>query len=273
MWVAGLSWPLTHMRVTDLILSLMAPTLLALLLVIFVVRRHYREFPFFFVYILYAPLATLRVLAGGRPLFHFWVYWITEALYGILALLVLREVFHRVFALPYDAYRWFRYLLPSALLMILGLSFSEAVIHPQGAGYIPRLITAIYWFDLGVHALEGTVLLLVIALIVVFPVAWRQHEFGILAGFGISACTTMLADVLVLNAGSRYETFFRYGPPIAYVLATFIWLHAFLRPPQSRPQSQLHPDEMLEIVRRSRKLLEKIERALGLRRHILITLV
>jgi len=262
------------MTVRDLILSFTAPAILLALALIMVRRRLYREFPVFFTYVVFSAIVgALRETAVDHRFLYFWLYWITEAFYGMLALLVLREVFHRVFALPYDAYRWFRYLLPSALLMILGLSFSEAVIHPQGAGYIPRLITAIYWFDLGVHALEGTVLLLVIALIVVFPVAWRQHEFGILAGFGISACTTMLADVLVLNAGSRYETFFRYGPPIAYVLATFIWLHAFLQPPQSRPQSQLHPDEMLEIVQRSRKLLEKIERALGLRRHILTTLV
>jgi|GEM_PF-818610 len=262
------------MTVRDLILSFTAPAILLVLALIIVRRRLYREFPLFFTYVVFsAVVGALRETAIDHRFLYFWLYWITEALYGILALLVLREVFHRVFALPYEAYRWFRFLLPAALFIILGFSFLEAVIHPRGGGYIPRLITAIYWFDLGVHALEGTVLLLVVALIVVFPVAWRQHEFGILAGFGVSACITILADLMMLQAGSRYETFFRYGPPIAYVLATFIWLHAFLQPLQSRPQSQLHPDEMLEIVRRSRRLLEKIERALGLRRHILITLV
>src|SRR5215472_13763508 len=262
------------MTVRDLILSFTAPAILLVLALIIVRRRLYREFPLFFTYVVFsAVVGALRETAIDHRFLYFWLYWITEALYGILALLVLREVFNRVFALPYEDYRWFRFLLPAALFIILGFSFLEAVIHPSGGGYIPRLITAIYWFDLGVHALEGTVLLLVVALIVVFPVAWRQHEFGILAGFGVSACITILADLMMLQAGSRYETFFRYGPPIAYVLATFVWLHAFLLPAQSRPQSQLHPDEMLEIVRRSRKLLEKIERALGLRRHILITLV
>src|SRR5262249_54745599 len=169
----------THMQAGDLILRFTPSAILLGLGTIFLRRKLYREFPFFFSYILYSLAATvLREIVIQRVLAYFWLYWITEALYGVLALLVLREVFHRVFALPYEAYRWFRYLLPAALLTILSLSFSEAVIHPQGAGYIPRLITAIYWFDLGVHALEGTVLLLVIALIVVFPVAWRQHEFG-----------------------------------------------------------------------------------------------
>ena len=262
------------MTVRDLILSFTAPAILLVLALIIVRRRLYREFPLFFTYVVFsAVVGALRETAIDHRFLYFWLYWITEALYGILALLVLREVFHRVFALPYEAYRWFRFLLPAALFIILGFSFLEAVIHPRGGGYIPRLITAIYWFDLGVHALEGTVLLLVVALIVVFPVAWRQHEFGILAGFGVSACITILADLMMLQAGSRYETFFRYGPPIAYVLATIIWLHAFLRPPQTRSQSQIEPDEMLEIVRRSRQLLEKIERALRLRRHILITLV
>jgi len=262
------------MTIRDLFLSFTAPAILLVLALIFLRRKLYREFPLFFTYVVYSAVGgALRETAIHHQFLYFWLYWISEALYGILALLVLREAFYRVFALPLAAYHWFRFLLPIIVLLILSLSMWEMAQHPLGAGTVGRMVSAIYWFDFGVHALEGAILLLVLALTLVFPVAWRRYEFGILTGYGISACVTMLADLLRFAWGSRYETFFRYGPPIAYVLATFIWLHAFLQPLQSRPQSQLHPDEMLEIVRRSRKLLEKIERALGLRRHILTTLV
>lgn len=258
------------MRPTDLLLSFIAPAILVLLAIIFLRRRLYRELPFFFIYIVYAPLATLRILTGSRPVLHFWLYWITEALYGILALLVLREVFHRVFAMSYAAYRWFRFLLPVALLLILGMSLAEAFIHPFGGGYIPRFITAVYWFDLGVHALEGTILLLVGTLTMAFPVRWRQYEFGILTGFGISACVIMLADLLALQTGVTYEAFFRYGPPIAYVAATLIWLEAFVRPPKTWVRPQMDLDEWLAVVRRSRRAWERMGRALGLRRRVLL---
>jgi hypothetical protein len=108
-----------------------------------------------------------------------------------------------------------------------------------------------------------------LALTLAFPVEWRQYEFGILAGFGLNASITMIAYLLRFEWGSSFETFFRYGPPVAYFLATLIWLHAFFHPPQPMPRSQMDYQEMLGVVRRSRELLEKIEKALGLRRRVI----
>ncbi|HLJ30344.1 MAG TPA: hypothetical protein VKY85_26805 [Candidatus Angelobacter sp.] len=254
------------MRTDDLVLALIAPVILVILIFIFVRRGLYREFPFFFVYILYSPLATARAFIH-RPMLHFVCYWITEAIYGILALLVMREVFRRLFALPSASFRWFRWLLSLTVLALLIVTLWETFYHPLRHGRIPRWVSGIYWFDVGVHALEGTILLLVLALTTVFPVAWRQYEFSILTGFGISASVTMVADLLRFQFGSNYETFFRYGPPIAYIAATLIWLQAFFRPPKTtRPQMDL--DELLEVVRRSRELMEKLLKALGLNRRV-----
>jgi len=254
------------MLVSDLILSFTPPAILVVIAIIFVRRKLHREFVFFFVYVLYSvTFGLLPEAVVGRPFLFFWLYWITDAVYGILGLLVLREVFHRVFALPYAMYRWFHFLLPITVSTILSISMCEMAYHPLGRGAVGRGVSAVYWFDLGVHALEGTILVLVVGLTLVFPVAWRQHEFGILTGFGISACVTMLADLLRFVDGSTYETFFRYGPPIAYVLASLIWLHAFLQRPQKQPRAQMELEEMLAIIRHSRELLEKIKRGAGWR--------
>src|SRR5215469_15130786 len=255
------------MTIRDLFLSFTAPAILLVLALIFLRRKLYREFPLFFTYVVYSAVGgALRETAIHHQFLYFWLYWISEALYGILALLVLREAFYRVFALPHAAYRWFRFLLPIIVLLILSLSMWEMAQHPLGTGTAGRMVSAIYWFDFGVHALEGAILLLVLALTLMFPVAWRRYEFGILTGYGISACVTMLADLLRFALGSRYETFFRYGPPIAYVLATLIWLHAFLVPPENPPRAQMGLDEMLGIMRRSREWLEWIKRVFGFRR-------
>ncbi|HEY6251594.1 MAG TPA: hypothetical protein VI685_16675 [Candidatus Angelobacter sp.] len=260
-----------RMLSSDLILSFAPPAILVAIAIIFFRRKLHREFMFFFIYVLYSAIVgVLRETVVGQPFLYFWLYWITEAVYGILALLVLREVFHRIFALPYAMYRWFRFLLPITVLLILSISMWEMMYRPLGNGAAGRLVSAIYWFDLGVHALEGTILLLILGLTLVFPVAWRQYELGILTGFGIYACVSMLADLLRFVGGSNYEIFFRYGPPIAYVLATLIWLHAFIRPSQGSPRAQMDLDEMQAVVRRSRELMEKIEKALGLRRQALL---
>jgi hypothetical protein len=256
------------MSARDLILSFTAPVFLVWLLVIFVRRKLYSEFPSFFAYIVYALAATMRIFLEDNPLWHFAAYWITEALYAIFALLVLREVFHRVFGLAYSSYWWFRFLLPTMITIVLSMSFVETLVHSLGRPYVARLLSAIYWFDLGVHALEGIILLLVLVLTAKFPVAWRQYEFGVLAGFGFSASVTMIADLLVLAQGQTYEAFFRYGPPLAYLFATLIWLHAFLSPLQSTRPSQMDAQEMQEVIRRSRELLEQIKKALGLQQAV-----
>lgn len=258
------------MPLTDLILTLAPPTILLVLAVIFFRRKLHRDFLFFFIYVLYSVGAGVMLVAvAGRPTLYFWLYWITEALNAILALLVLREIFHRIFALPFAMYRWVRFLVPSTVVIILTIAIREMVYRPLGRGIVGRLVSAIYWFDVGVHALEGTILLLIVGLTLIFPVKWRsrQYELGILAGFGISAAVSMIADLLRLLRGNSYETFFRYGPPIAYVLATLIWLHVFTSPLQTLFQPQMDWDEMQGVMRRSRELLQWIKRIFGLRCH------
>ena|SRR5215469_3229018 len=251
------------MPVGNLISNL--PVLSFAVAVVVLWRKQQREFPLFLSYILYSLVATLlRKAIIQDAFFRFWTYWITEALYGILALAVVREAFRRVFGPAYAAYRSFRLLVPTAVVLILIISLWEMAYHPLG--HNPLVVSAIYWFDFGVHLLEGIILLVLVALTAVFPVSWRRYEFGILTGFGINASITLLAYLFRFEWGSRYEAFFRYGPPIAYVLATLIWLHAFIVPPENPPRAQMGLDEMLGIMRRSREWLEWIKRVFGFRR-------
>src|SRR5690348_9924 len=111
------------MAILDLILSFTAPAILVGLAIILFRRRFYREFPLFFAYILYVPIAdALRISVTGRATPYYWLYWITEAIYGIAEVLVIREVFRRIFALQYATWRWFRLILPGTVLLILALS-------------------------------------------------------------------------------------------------------------------------------------------------------
>lgn len=254
------------MRTGDLILSFTPPVILLAIAAILVWRKTLQQFPIFFGYVLYAAIAgILRTTAAHNAVLYFRLYWWTEAVYGAVALAVLGEVFHRIFVLAYAAYKWFRTILPLTILLILAISIRQMIYHPLGRG-ISVVVNAVYWFDLGIHLIQGVVLLLLLALTTVFPVSWRRYEFGILAGFGVNASITMLAYLFRFEWGSRYELFFRYGPPVGYLLATLVWLHAFLRPPESLPKPPIGQEEMREIVRRYRELLERIEKALGLRR-------
>lgn len=262
------------MTASDLVLSLAPPAILLGLVIIFLARKLYREFPLFFVYVLYASIAGILRTTVGNRLLYFRLYWTTEAVYGVLGLLVIYEVLRRVFPIEHEhaSQRRLRWLLPVGVLLMLGLfTLLETRYHPLGHGQIPRLVRGIYWFDVGVHALEGIVLILVVALTQVFSLSWRKYEFGILTGFGISSFVTMFADLFRFELGGGYETFFRYGPPIAYLVAALVWLEAFFRPPEpDRRDPQTGPDEMLDEVGRAKDFLAWIERLLGLRHPICV---
>src|SRR5215471_16553856 len=107
------------MHVLDWILWLVPMTILLVLAVIQLLRGFHVDFPFFFSYVAFAVIATVaRIIVRNAPVSYFWVYWITDAVLGILALLTLNEVFKHLFGVDYAAHWWFRLILPAAALII-----------------------------------------------------------------------------------------------------------------------------------------------------------
>src|SRR5215510_10868996 len=99
------------METRDIALQLSALGVTAWVAALLVRRKLHREFPFFFVYLVVAVLVPLLRLAisGDYPTF-FKVFWTTEALYAVLALLALYEAFREVFLAFYTLWWWFALL-------------------------------------------------------------------------------------------------------------------------------------------------------------------
>src|SRR5947199_1573392 len=125
------------MRTLDLLSGLIPAALQAALVAIFIRRKLYRQFPFFFSYnICSVLLAAVRLSVTGSPVTFFVLYWTTESVYGGLALLAIWEVFK-------PRTRWLT-MLP--LLMITGYSFWQAAYQPVGHGPLVRLAAGAYAF-------------------------------------------------------------------------------------------------------------------------------
>jgi hypothetical protein len=91
-----------------LLLPVLMQTWLAAL---FIGRRLYRRFPFFFVYTSFSLLAELlRTLVQHDQWRFLYVYWTTEALYALLGFLAIYEAFRHVFRHFYVMWWWFRFL-------------------------------------------------------------------------------------------------------------------------------------------------------------------
>ena len=240
---------------SSFLLGLVGPALQLALLVILARRRLYRRFPFFFLCMAYClPVTIARLCVMNRPVTFFVLYWVTEMIYGMLALLAIHEVFRGVLETYSSLHHWLRWLPLLALAGVVGNSVWQTIYHPIGrGGRLGGLAAGAYAFVAGVLLLQAIVFLICVRL--AFrrnsPMKWGQYSAGILTGFGIAAVATLVIYVARFRLGPGLELVFRYMPPVAYTVAALTWLRAFYREEPPIRKAATDP----ELYRRARKFM------------------
>jgi len=245
------------------IVALTGLVLQACLLCLMLWRRLHRQFPFFFLYTLYAVIAEIARIAfrspPSAPETYFLVYWVTEALYTILAFFAIHEVFRSLFKSFYKI-KGFWLLLPAVTvltLIVVGLRLHH--LHPvENYSVVGIIISA----EMTVSFLQVGIFALFLLLVWFFHVWWRQRPFGIALGFGFSAAGTLIVFLLRSEFGTKFDPIVRVTPPIAYIIAVAVWLATFLRGEPSLPakswDSALTPEQMITELRRHTKTVKGI---------------
>jgi hypothetical protein len=197
---------------------------LALVGIIFVYRRLYRELPFFFLYVLFASLIGLVRYAASHysKSVHFYVYWISELAGAVLVALALYEVFLRRMFIGFQRVRFYRALFPAvaaATLLLTILSAAEA--SDKSAAFL-RASRA---FDF----VRTAVLVFFIALMLLMGRAWSRYDLGVTLGFGIQAAAALANAALRTRLQQRLIVFdvLEY---VTYDVACVIWLITFWKP-------------------------------------------
>src|SRR5215467_11137379 len=107
------------------LLSYLGPPLLLVVAGVMVYRKLYREFPFFFTYLIVVVLAELIrfVVFHMKPgLAYFYSYWTSEAVEVMLGFLVLYEVFLIRLFPGFNITVIYRRLFPVMGIIVLGLT-------------------------------------------------------------------------------------------------------------------------------------------------------
>jgi hypothetical protein len=250
------------MHLVDFILSLTASGLVFGLVLIFIVRKLYAQFPCFFVYLVSSLVITAtRLSFRSDYLTFFTVYWSTEALYSMLALLVLHEVFRKVF-LAFYLFRGFWLLFPCAVLAIGLITFKSVILAPPQA---PRWVRGVLAVGVTTKYIEAGMFVVFVLLALALNVTWRNRAFGIVHGFAISALGTWLAYSVRSRFGIKFGAVATYGPPVAYILAVLFWLVTFLRREPASNETRalpVAPDELVQEIRRYTDFLWRLIRKL-----------
>src|SRR5215471_7987373 len=245
------------MEIMDKILTLVGPILGVWLAGLILKTKLHLRFPFFFAYVLsFVLIGIVRFSVISHYRTYFFVFWITEAVYAVLALLALFEVFRKVFLGFYLRSAWFRALFPGTVLLAIGLVAWAILRNPvAGAG---RLISFVVFFGLAVNFMQLCLFGLFGLLSAAFPLRWRFAPLGILLGFGIAALGATAAFWARSVFGTRLEIFAKYAPPVAYMLAIAVWLATFLRPePEPKWVSATTLRQLLEGVQQDTATMKK----------------
>jgi hypothetical protein len=219
-----------HAHWLQLVIDWMGLPALALLAVVLLLRRWYRDFPFFFAYVIGAESVGIARLIFTRAPFNQYsrVYWISDTALAVFAFLAAYELFFKRLFPAFYRTRFYRYLFPSiAVLIAVAVSVLSLL---DGHSSVLPATSRVY------ELLRAAILACFVMLMLVMGRHWDRQEFGVAFGFGLDVSTSLAVIGIWTHTANRNALLGRLSV-IAYDIACLIWIYCFW----SAPKSQLVP--------------------------------
>ncbi len=202
--------------------------ILAAVAVLMVLRRLHKNFPVFFVYILYEILEflllfTVSPVGQSHNVMYRYVFVATLAGSTALRFGIIQEIFNNVLR----DYSRLRTLANVSMRWVTALLLVAAVILAvHSSGTIPDdLIAGIALLDRSVTIIQVGLLLFVFLFSRMFGLSWRSFVFGIALGFGILASTDLaLSAVRITDLSEHAKDLLDLLPTGSYHVSVLVWL-------------------------------------------------
>lgn len=210
---------------------------LAILSLVFILRRTFFELPFFFLYTSSSfVFGVFRYSAFkiDRNVF-FYVFWISELAGAVIFSLALYEVFLRRLFPRFHKVSLYRALFPIVAAAILMLTII-AVLQSSDRGAAFHVASQAFDF------VRTAFLVFFMLLMLLMGRQWSRYDLGITLGFGLQAAAALLNAAVKARLGHRSQ-FFDTAEAITFDIACVIWLVTFSKPEQS---DRLQPAEALD---------------------------
>jgi hypothetical protein len=212
-------------------------TLLAALLWTLIRMRAYCRVPWFFAYTAFAVIADVaRFTVHSHHDPYYATYWITEAGYDVLGILVMYEVLRAVLGNLTRAW-WVRLIFPTIVVVSIGMSLARTHDVPPNVSGIPAYIVI---GEIAVRFVQVFVFAGLVTLVPLLGLRWRQYSFGVAAGFGLYATVALLTTTKLSDFGTSFKLLWGWTLLVAYSFAVLIWIWFFSVPEQTEiPDSTL----------------------------------
>ena len=230
----------------------------AILLYVLVRKQSFRTFPWFFVYTLFTVAAGIsRFLTHNYHSIYFGVYWTTQAVSSLLGIAVMYEVFRNVFR-NFSRLWWFPLIFPLTVLLSLALTISRSLSVPSGLH--DGAIAWIVGTEMGLRLLQVAMFVLLVTMVLLFGLRWRQQAFGICAGYGLHASVALLTTTKFYEFGTKFKFLWGLVSVITYSIAVLIWLWYFSVQPRSEPPRAEQPPLSAQELGRYKEIVRRVRR-------------
>jgi hypothetical protein len=230
----------------------------ALLLYVLVRKQSYRIFPWFFAYTLFAVAGGVgRFAVRNHHSAYYDVYWSTQAVSSLLGIAVMYEVFRNVFR-NFSRLWWFPPIFPLTVVLCLALTISRSLSAPSGleAGTTAWIVGT----ELGLRLLQVAMFALLVTLVPVFGLRWRQQAFGICAGYGLHATVALFTTTKFYEFGTKFKFMWGLVSIITYSIAVLIWLWYFTVPAKAEKLRAEQPPLSAQELGRYKEIVRRVRR-------------
>ena len=122
------------------------------------------------------------------------------------------------------------------------------------------MVTWVVGVELGLRFIQVLMFLMLFVLVALFGVRWRQHHFGISAGYGIYAAVSLFTTTKYYESGTRFTFLWGWVSVITYTIAVLIWLWYFKTPVAVEVQSSEQPPLSLQDLERYKDIARRVSR-------------
>jgi len=221
-------------------------------------KRHYRSLPFFFSYTIFSIMAAIaRFAAKDYQVPYFYVYWITDAAQCFLGALVMYEICRIVFRNLGKA-PWLRAVFVSLAVASVILTLGRT--SGQLPGAERTLMTWVIGAELGLRFFQVLMFVMLLVLVGALGLRWRQHAFGISAGYGIYAAVNLFTTTRYYEFGTRFTFVWGVVSLITYTMSVVIWLWYFSTPIEEVTVGSEEPPLSLQDLERYKDTARRVPR-------------
>jgi hypothetical protein len=222
----------------------------AIIAIVMIRRRLFREFPMFLAYTIFEFVqgGTLFILDHSAKIsaYQYWeAYWLVQGVSIVLRFAIIYEIFSHVFR-PYPALRELSQIMFRWATVVLVLVAVAVAAYAPGDG-AHLIISGVKIVDRTVGVVQSGLLVFLFLCASYFRLSWRSYVFGIAVGMGIFAsvdlATSAIQAASEIADGSHAFNFLSMA---VYHCCVVIWLVYMLAPESVGRTVKDVPDHNLE---------------------------